>query len=46
MRVDEAQRQSQCDNDGREQSELAETGFPVTPLQVEIESRIAQLPDG
>ncbi len=46
MRVDEAQRQSQHDNGGREESKLAETGFPVTPLQVKIESATAQLPDG
>src|SRR5580658_6232632 len=45
MRMDEAQRQSQHKNEGREENELPQTSFPVAPFQMEIETGSAQLPD-
>src|SRR5208282_650398 len=45
MRMYEAQRQSEHDDDGRVENELAQTGFPVAPLQTKIESCAAESAD-
>src|ERR1700730_14882997 len=43
--MDEAERQSQSQNYGRKKEQLAQSGFPVAPAQMKVESGAAQLPD-
>ncbi len=38
--------QAERDNDGSEEDQFSQAGFPVTPVQMKIEADSAQLPDG
>src|SRR5208283_1734048 len=46
MGMNEAQRQPEHENDGREENQFAQASCPIAPAQTKIKPRAVQLPDG
>src|SRR5208282_945189 len=46
MRMKKAQRQSQPEDQRCEENQLAQSGFPVTPAEVEVKAGAGELADG
>src|SRR5260370_19135598 len=45
MRMQEAQRQPSCENQGRKVSQFAQPGFPVTPAEMKVKAGAVELAD-